>query len=126
MTLGFVQVKNYYNKNPPIILYIMADLSTKQKILNTSIRLFNEDGMANVPLQQIAKEIGISPGNLAYHFKNKEAIIEAMMMRSCIRKPMKSYPPIEFFRISSILIINSISIFLSFKNILFTFWICCK
>jgi AcrR family transcriptional regulator len=56
----------------------MADLSTKQKILNTSIRLFNEDGMANVPLQQIAKEIGISPGNLAYHFKNKEAIIEAI------------------------------------------------
>lgn len=56
----------------------MADLNTKQKILNASIRLFNENGMANVPLQQIAKEIGISPGNLAYHFRNKEAIIEAI------------------------------------------------
>ncbi len=56
----------------------MADLNTKQKILNTSIRLFNENGMANVRLQQIAKEIGISPGNLAYHFRNKEAIIEAV------------------------------------------------
>ncbi len=56
----------------------MADLNTKQKILNASIRLFNENGMANVRLQQIAKEIGISPGNLAYHFRNKEAIIEAI------------------------------------------------
>lgn len=56
----------------------MADLSTKQKILNASICLFNQNGMANVRLQQIANEIGISPGNLAYHFKNKEAIVEAI------------------------------------------------
>ncbi len=56
----------------------MAGLSTKQKILNASIRLFNKKGMANVRLQQIANEIGISPGNLAYHFRNKEAIIDAI------------------------------------------------
>lgn len=53
-------------------------MGTKQKILNASIRLFNENGMANVRLQQIANEIGISAGNLAYHFRNKEAIIEAI------------------------------------------------
>ncbi|MEZ4931345.1 MAG: TetR/AcrR family transcriptional regulator [Saprospiraceae bacterium] len=57
---------------------MMSDLSTKQKILNASIQLFNENGMANVRLQQIASEIGISPGNLAYHFKNKEAIVESV------------------------------------------------
>lgn len=56
----------------------MADLSTKQKILNASIQLFNENGMANVRLQQIANEIGISVGNLAYHYRNKEAIVEAI------------------------------------------------
>lgn len=43
-----------------------------------SIRLFNENGLANVRLQQIADDIGISVGNLAYHFKNKEAIVEAI------------------------------------------------
>ncbi|MEO1516927.1 MAG: TetR/AcrR family transcriptional regulator [Bacteroidota bacterium] len=56
----------------------MADLSTKQKILHAAIRLFNDHGMANVRLQQIANEIGISPGNLAYHFRNKEAIVETI------------------------------------------------
>lgn len=57
----------------------MADLSTKQKITQAAIRLFNENGMANVRLQQIAQEVGISPGNLAYHFRNKEAVVEAII-----------------------------------------------
>ena len=52
--------------------------NTKQKILQASISLFNQNGMANVRLQQIANEIGISAGNLAYHFRNKEAIIESI------------------------------------------------
>ncbi len=50
-------------------------MSTKQRILEGSIRMFNEHGIANVRLQQIADECGISVGNLAYHFKNKEAIV---------------------------------------------------
>lgn len=57
----------------------MPDLNTKQKILNASIRLFNENGLANVRLQQIANETGISVGNLAYHFRNKEAILDAVV-----------------------------------------------
>ena len=56
----------------------MNDLSTKQKILNASIQLFNEYGLANVRLQQIANETGISVGNLAYHYRNKEAILAAV------------------------------------------------
>lgn len=56
----------------------MANINTKQKIINAALDLFNENGMANVRLQQIADEIGISPGNLAYHFKNKEAIVESV------------------------------------------------
>ena len=56
----------------------MADLNTKQKILLSSIQLINEQGMANVRLQQIADHLGISVGNLAYHFKNKQAIIAAI------------------------------------------------
>ena len=49
---------------------------TKQKILQTAIQLFNAKGVNNVTLRTIAEEMGISPGNLAYHYKNKESIIE--------------------------------------------------
>ncbi len=56
----------------------MPSIPTKHKILNSAAKLFNEYGLANVRLQMIADETGISIGNLAYHFKNKEAIIEAI------------------------------------------------
>lgn len=49
--------------------------NTKEKIVVASIDLFNELGLANVRLQQIADKAGISVGNLSYHFKNKEAIV---------------------------------------------------
>jgi AcrR family transcriptional regulator len=48
--------------------------NTKRRILDAAVQLFNTHGLANVRLQQIADETGISVGNLAYHFKNKEAI----------------------------------------------------
>ena len=52
--------------------------TTKQKIVNASIELFNQNGIDAVRLQQIAEETGISVGNLAYHFKNKDAIVESV------------------------------------------------
>jgi AcrR family transcriptional regulator len=52
--------------------------STKQRILLQAEKLFFEHGIANVRLQQIADRSEISVGNLAYHFNNKEAIVEAV------------------------------------------------
>ena len=51
---------------------------TKQKILDSAVQLFNEKGLGNVRLQQIADKAGISVGNLAYHFYSKKAIIIAI------------------------------------------------
>ena len=52
---------------------------TKDKILYSSLRLFNEKGFVNVRLQHIADDCNISVGNLAYHFYSKEAIIFALI-----------------------------------------------
>jgi len=52
--------------------------NTKDKILQTALVLFNDSGINNVSLRQIAQELGISQGNLNYHFKLKEDIIEAL------------------------------------------------
>jgi len=51
---------------------------TKQKIINTTINLFNKAGFANVSLPQIAKEMGISLGNLTYHFPKKDQLIRSI------------------------------------------------
>ncbi len=50
--------------------------STRQRIILHAEKLFFQYGIANVRLQQIADETGISVGNFAYHFNNKEAIVE--------------------------------------------------
>lgn len=54
------------------------NLTTKARIHQAAIRLFNANGLCNVRLQQIADETGISVGNLAYHYKNKEALIASV------------------------------------------------
>lgn len=51
---------------------------TKARIIEVAEKLFFEEGIANIRLQQIADGAGISVGNLAYHFKNKEAIVAAV------------------------------------------------
>lgn len=48
---------------------------TKEKIKKTTLLLCNESGSLSVSTNHIAKKLGISPGNLYYHYKNKEAII---------------------------------------------------
>lgn len=55
--------------------------STKQKILDTSLALFNQQGERNVTTNHIAEALGISPGNLYYHFRNKGMIVSALFDR---------------------------------------------
>ena len=53
-------------------------MKTKDKIIATAIKLFNLHGTKAISTNHIAKEMGISPGNLYYHFTSKHDIIRSI------------------------------------------------
>lgn len=53
-------------------------MSTKQRIIQASIELFNLHGERAITTNHIAAHLNMSPGNLYYHFPNKEAIIRGI------------------------------------------------
>jgi len=56
-------------------------MDTKKKILEASLKLFNLNGSYSVTTRHIAAEMNISPGNLYYHYRNKEEIIRVLLER---------------------------------------------
>ena len=84
---------------------------TKDRILQISLQLFNERGERSVTTNHIAAELGISSGNLYYHFRNKQEIIKELaqqyqaetleMLALPVDRPLNANDKISYFQVLS-------------------------
>jgi AcrR family transcriptional regulator len=59
----------------------VAEVSeTKRRILDTARALFNEHGLHRIGVRDIARELDMSPGNLAYHYRTKDDLVAALVL----------------------------------------------
>ncbi len=52
--------------------------TTRERVLDEALRAFNERGLHAVSVREIARSLGMSAGNLAYHFPTKGHLVDAL------------------------------------------------
>jgi AcrR family transcriptional regulator len=65
----------------PLIVHMSSPKikkTTRQRILNEALKLFNKHSIHNVSAHDIARSLGISSGNLTYYFKKKSDLIDGL------------------------------------------------
>ena len=67
---------------------------TKANILQKAMELFNEKGTAAISMNSLAQALGISAGNLQYHYRSKNEVIRAIL-EDLFRQFDRIYPSTE-------------------------------
>ena len=69
-------------------------MKTREKITLAALELFNEHGERNITTNHIAAHIDISPGNLYYHFRNKQEIVREIF-DGYLAELLERFPPVK-------------------------------
>ena len=62
--------------------------ATRESILDAAEQMFFEQGVSRTSLEQIARAANVTRGAIYWHFRNKQALFEAMLGR--VRNPMEA------------------------------------
>ena len=81
------------NKNSSSKTGNTPEKTTKEKIFDASLDLFSQKGFDAVSVREIAREVGIRESSIYNHYKNKEAILDAIM--EYFMSELQSGPPEE-------------------------------
>lgn len=65
----------------PYVFLIFGTLTTKEKILFSSLFLFNKKGVGETSMRDIAEECKMSVGNLTYHFKKRDDLVYELFLQ---------------------------------------------
>jgi len=79
--LFHIFIRKYFRAFALKYIYLginLLALKTKQRIILRAIAAYNAEGVTNVTSRDLADSLGISHGNLEYHFKNKEVLLMAI------------------------------------------------
>ena len=57
----------------------MGAQTTRQQIIHAAFALIRREGVARLTIEAVAQEAGLSKGGVLYHFRSKEALIQAMV-----------------------------------------------
>jgi TetR/AcrR family acrAB operon transcriptional repressor len=71
-------------KNLPISKVLQKSTASRKKILEAAESLFVRNGVSRTTLHQIAVEAGMSRGAIYWHFKDKSALVAAIMQRAIL------------------------------------------
>jgi AcrR family transcriptional regulator len=69
-------------------------MKTRDRIVLAALELFNEHGERTITTNHIAAHIDISPGNLYYHFRNKQEIVREIF-ESYSSELLERFTPVE-------------------------------
>ncbi|WP_258102084.1 TetR/AcrR family transcriptional regulator [Marinoscillum pacificum] len=84
-------------------------MKTKERILVKALELFNNEGVKEVTLRKVAGALGISQGNLNYHFKTKGEIIRQLyydlvdQMNDAMQQLTREQPILSYLSKSSLI-----------------------
>ena len=72
---------------------------TIEKIKQTALEEFYENGYAKASLRTICRRAGVTTGAMYFHFENKEALLRALESLKQVKQSIENHMPEDFYSI---------------------------